>query len=312
MSSQAETDVRANPFIPDRPARGNPEFVDRAAASKWIWDALHQTPATSALTISGSHGVGKTSLLFHLVDTGQESDIGVLYADIRAMNLSNISAFLWQLAKTIMVGMEDLGLSGPRIEKRMLVLNPLLVFRQRFWQPLLSRALETPLLLAWDNFDCLAERPDGDHNVQAIRAYLYGLLETESPLDLLLTVTGRVEAIVENSLSPFRLERSYRMTNLNREQTLQLTRYSDRFPVFEPVAEFIHDLTAGHPGDVQRLCHVLFERHLARGHTQIAAADVLAVLQQELSPSEFSGAVYRRLDRTTFSVGLPAAASTPS
>lgn len=312
MNSQAGNYVRENPFIPDRPARGSNEFIGRAAAINWIRDALHETSATMPLTISGSPGAGKTSLLYHLVDAGREGDVGVLYADIRAMSSDNMSAFLWQLAKAIMVGMEDQGLRGPRIEKRMLVLNPLLVFRQRFWQPLINRALETPLLLAWDNFDCLAERSGGDHNVQAIRAYLYGLLETESPLDLLLTVTARVEAIVENSLSPFRLEHSYRITNLNREQTLQLIRYSDEFPVFEAVAEFIYDLTAGHPGDVQRLCHVLFQRQLARGHTQITAADVLAILQQELSPSEFSGAVYRRLDRTTFAVGLPATVSAAS
>ena len=251
MNSQADSEEQANPFIPDRPARGNNEFVGRSAAIKWIRDALHKTPATAPLSISGSRGIGKTSLLYHLGDAGLGSNVGVLYADIRSMNSGNMSAFLWQLAKAIMVGMEDQGLSSPRIEKRMLVLNPLMVFRQRFWQPLINRAVETPLLLAWDNFDCLAERSNGDHNVQAIRAYLYGLLDTESPLDLLLTVTGRVEAIVENSLSPFRLKRSYRITNLNREQTLQLIRYAGNLPVFEPVADFIHGLTAGHPGDVQ-------------------------------------------------------------
>jgi Cdc6-like AAA superfamily ATPase len=303
MTGQAGNTMQTNPFIPDRPARGADEFIGREAATKWIRDALHQTPAAAPLTISGSRGIGKTSLLHHLVDTSKGSALGVLYTDMRAVISDNMSTFLWQLAKSIMAGMEAQGLGVPKIEKRMLVLNPFLVFRQRFWQPLLSRALETPLLLAWDNFDCLIERSSGDHNAQAIRAYLYGLLETESPLDLLLTVTGRVEALAENSLSPFRLERTHRLTNLNQEQTIQLTRYSEGFPVFEPVADFIYDLTAGHPGDVQRLCHAIYGRHQARGHVQVTVADVLAVLQHELSPSEFSGPVYRRLDRATLTVG---------
>ncbi|HSG18902.1 MAG TPA: hypothetical protein VLE70_21590, partial [Anaerolineae bacterium] len=141
-----------------------------------------------------------------------------------------------------------------------------------------------------------------DHNVQTLRAYLYGLLEMRAPLDLLLTVTGRVEAITESSLSPFRLANAYRLTNLKRHQTLQLARFSDHMPIYEPVGIFIHELTAGHPGDVQCLCHALFDRHLGRRHSQITAADVLAVLQHNISPSDFHGPVFRRLARTPFTV----------
>ena len=306
MNDQIEVRLPENPFTPDHPVPGGQNFVGRARAFAWLEDKCGQAPANQPLTISGAPGMGKTSFLNQLVADGIGDEVVVLYTDIGALETNNLSAFLWTLAKAMMAGMESQGFSGPTIEKRMLVLNPQLVFKQRFWQPLLNRAQENPLLLAWDNFDLLAETSISDHNVQTLRAYLYGLLDTRAPINLLLTVTGRVEAIAESSLSPFRLANTFRLTNLSRDQTLNLVRSSDQLPIAEPVGNFIHELTAGHPGDVQCVSHALFNRHLERMHGQVTAADVLAVLNRELSPSDFHGAVYRRLASTRFTLDRPA------
>ena len=304
-----------NPFTPDYPVRVGQVFVGRKGAIEWLRGNVghvssSQSPADRPLTISGAPGTGKTSFLNQLVAGRLGSEIGVLYTDFRTLNINSISDFLWGLAKAIMAGMNSQQLNGPTIEKRMLVLNPQLVFRQRFWQPLVSQGSETPLLLAWDNFDSLVDTSDGGHSAQTLRAYLYGLLETGAPIDLLLTITGRVAAIAERSLSPFRLANTYRLTNLSRDHMLQLVQSSDHLPIIETVGIFVHELTAGHPGDVQRLCHALFNRHMDRQYSQVTAADVLAVLQHELSPSDFRGAVYHRLARTRFIVNRPLAAGT--
>ncbi|UCG23773.1 MAG: ATP-binding protein [Chloroflexota bacterium] len=303
MNEQIENPLPENPFTPDIPVVEGFNFVGRRQAIYWLQGNLGQAPSNSPLTISGGPGMGKTSFLNQLSIGGLGSGVGVLYTDIRSLDSINLSAFLWGLAKAIMAGMERQDLSGPTIEKRMLVLNPRLVFKQRFWKPLLNRSHETPLLLAWDNFDSLAETTNGDHNIQTLRAFLYGLLESGAPIDLLITVTGRVEAIAENSLSPFRLTNSYQLTGLSQNQTLQLARSSELMPIFDSVGALIHEVTAGHPTDVQRLCHALFNRHIERKHGQITVADVLAVLQHELSPSDFRGAVYSRLARASFSAG---------
>lgn len=304
MSALETSSEPVNPFIPDRPAVGRHEFVGRADAIEWIHMHLVQSSGREPFTLCGASGIGKTSLLHRLVAGDAGKAVTVLYADFLSLNFETISAFLWDLAKAIMTTMEKQGVSGPSIEKRMLVLNPQLVFRQRFWQPLTSKAHAEQILLAWDNFDVLAERTDSVPSIQAIRAYMYSLLDADAPLSLLLTITGRVEAMAENSLSPFRLGHSYRLTNLSRSETMSLIHYADEFPIFDPVADFVYELTAGHPGDVQRLCNSLYNRHQARGQGQVTAADVLAVLWHELRPSDFVGPVHRRLGQSTFSLRM--------
>lgn len=302
MDSQANTEHTANPFIPERPARYGSEFIGRQDAFEAIRDALGNSPVRDPLVICGPPGIGKTSLLYQLVDGALEREVGVLYADLQEMDTSANSRFLWQLAKAIMAGMEKQGLSTPTIEKRMLVLNPQLVFRQRFWSPLLARAQTTPLLLAWDNFDVLARQDRGNHNLQSLRAYLYSLLETDAPVDLLLSITGRIEALSSNALAPFHLAKSHRLAALDKEHALRLIQGTDRMALSGPVADFIFELTLGHPGDTQRLCHSLYSRHSRRGHHQVTISDVIAILKHELGPKDFSGAPYRRLG-ASISVG---------
>lgn len=288
-----------------RPARERTEFVGREEVIKNIRSSLGNSPVERPLIICGPVGIGKTSLLHQLAGGALDADVGVLYTDIQKLDTETISGFLWQLAKAIMVSMKRQDLDGPIIEKRMLVLNPQLVFRQRFWNPLLMRAHSVPLLLAWDNFDALAQSGQGSHNLQSLRAYLYGLLKTDAPVDVLLTITGRVEAVGENALAPFHLESYLRLTNLDRDQTLRLIDQAAGLKVFRPVAEFMYSLTNGHPGDTQQLCHALFERQWQRGHRQVAIADVVAVLKEDLRPSDFVGSVYHRLDSPSSAAILP-------
>jgi hypothetical protein len=213
------------------------------------------------------------------------------------MDPSSFSVLLWQLAKAIMADSDQQDLALPQIEKRMLVLNPQLVFRQRFWNPLLSKAHSKPFLFVWDNFDALHRQRHGNANLPSVRAYLFDLLQTELPVNLLVTVTGRVEAVGEDAFAPFRLGRNHRLTNLSRAQTLRLVHKSERMPVFEPVADLIFGLTSGHPGDTHRLCHSLYARHIVRGHAQLTYADVIAVLRRDLKPVDFVGSVHRRLGK---------------
>ncbi|MGD2078171.1 MAG: ATP-binding protein [Chloroflexota bacterium] len=297
MTSQVVDQHSENPFTPDRPARKGFEFIGREEALESVRNSLGHSPVDDPVIICGPAGIGKTSLLYQLLEGALNQPVTVLYADIHTMDSGSFSGFLWQLAKAIMSRMEELQLEGPRIEKRMLILNPQLVFRQRFWNPLLAKARTMPLLMAWDNFDTLSGSIPGDHYRQALRAYLFDLLDTDQPVDLLLSVTGRVEAIEKNALAPFQLKRSYRLTNLTEEQTLQLIRQPGRSTIFGSVAEFIYSLTAGHPGDTHRLCHALYERQKLYKYRQVTIADVIAVLQDALGPSNFVGDVYRRVGR---------------
>jgi hypothetical protein len=309
MSSKPSHQRIENPFTPDRPAGQETEFVGREDVIESIRHAVRgdilsgKAPADRPLVICGRPGIGKTSLLYRLVDGGLGEHVGVLYADFGHMEAGTFSVFLWQLAKAIMASMGRQGLAAPHIEKRMLILNPQLVFRQRFWNPLLSRVHSTPLVLLWDNFDALLSQGRADHNLPSLRAYLYDLLLTEAPVDLLLAVTGRVEAIGEDALAPFHLGQSYRLTNLNKDQTLLLIQKSEEMHVFGPVADFIFGLTNGHPGDTQRICHSLYERQMTRGHRQLTMADVIAVLRHDLRPSDFVGKVYHRLGQSLLDDG---------
>ncbi len=304
MNSQLSHQIVENPFTPDRPVWQDLEFIGREDDIDHVREAIARSrssgdsTANAPFVICGPPGIGKTSLLYRLANGTLPENASVLYADFSSMDPSSLSIFLWQLAKAIMGSMTDQGLVAPQIEKRMLILNPELVFRQRFWTPLLSRAHSTPLVLAWDNIDALSRQGRGNDNLPAVRTYLYHLLQTNEPVHLLLTITGRLEAVGKDALSPFRLTRSHRLANLNKERTVRLIQRSDQMNVIEPVADFIFELTNGHPGDTHRLCHSLYERHNTRGHVQLTIADVIAVLQHDLQASDFFGRLYHRLQDT--------------
>jgi hypothetical protein len=299
MSSQTSNQNSENPFIPERPARLGREFVGRQDVFQAVRNSLGKAPVGNPLVVCGPPGIGKTSFLLRLVEGALEERVGVLYTDFQAMDTSAFSGFLWQLAKAIMAGLREQELPLVSIEKRMLLLNPQLVFRQRFWNPLLMRAHSTPLLLAWDNFDMLSKQAWGNRELQSIRAYLYDLLETDAPVDVLMSITGRVEALAESALGPFHLATSQRLTNLSKEQTLALIAGSERMRVPQNVADYIYYLTSGHPRDTQRICHSLYQRHFARGQIQVTIADLVAVLQEDLMPKDFHGLLYDRLKSVT-------------
>jgi hypothetical protein len=131
------------------------------------------------------------------------------------------------------------------------------------------------------------------------RHRLFELFQTDHKIVALFTLKSRIEAYDPQSLSPFDIAKSYRLSLFTRQETKDLLIRAMSFPVYTDLSGFLHDLTGGHPGDLQRLGHALHEYGSSRRLRQITLVDVLAVLEYQLQPKVFQTAVHRRRDELT-------------
>ena len=287
----------SNPFVIDGPVTNDEMFVGRGQAFQWLKDEIATTSKLPPLVIEGPEGLGKTSFLKQIAAGRLGDSVIPIYLDIDELPIENLTEFLWALAKITMAGLEKQHINGPTMEKRLLILRPWQAFNQHFWHHLPESSGSRSFLFLVDNFDVLVADEFENRTANIYRHRLFELFQTDHRIVVLFTLKGRIEAYDPQSLSPFDIARNYRLPVFNLQETNELLIRAMSFPVFTDLSTFVHDLTGGHPGDLQRLCHALHEHGSSRRLRQITLADVLAVLESQLQPKVFHTAVYRRRDK---------------
>lgn len=286
----------SNPFVIDGPVTNDEMFIGRNRGFQWLKDEISTTSKLPPLAIEGPDGIGKTTFLSQIV-TGRLGDAIIpIYLDINELALENLTEFLWTLAKITMAGFEKQHVDGPTMEKRLLILRPWQAFNQHFWHQLTASSGGRSIMFLVDNFDAIIADEFENHTLNIYRHRLFELFQTDHRIVVLFTLKNRIEAYDPQSLSPFDIARSYRLPVFTPQETTNLLIRAMSFPVFTDLANFVHELTGGHPGDLQRLCHSLHKYGSSRRLKQITLADVLAVLDSQLSPKKFHTAVYHQRD----------------
>lgn len=289
----------SNPFVIDRPVTEEEMFVGRDKGFQWLRDEISTTSRLPPLAIEGPEGMGKTSFLKQIL-AGRLGDIVIpIYLDIRELPFENLTEFLWSLAKITMAGLEGQTIDGPTMEKRLLILRPWQAFNHHFWRQLTAATGDSSILFLVDNFDDVIADEFEDQTMNIYRHRLFELFQTDHKIVTLFTLKSRIEAYDPQSLSPFDNAKSYRLNFFTQLETNELLIRAMSFPVFTDISAFIHDLTGGHPGDLQRLGHALHDYGSSRRLRQITMVDILAVLEYQLQPKVFHTAVHRRRDELT-------------
>lgn len=294
-----------NPFVIDGPVTNGAMFVGREHGFQWLRDEIAATSKLPPLAVEGPVGLGKTSFLKQIAAGRLGDSVIPIYLDIHELPLENLTEFLWTLAKITMAGLERQKIDGPTMEKRLLILRPWQAFNRHFWLRLPVSSGGRPILFLADNFDTMIADEFENRNVKVYRHRLFELFQSDHRIMVLFTLNGRIEAYDPQSLSPFDIAKSYRLPIFTPQETNELLNRAMSFPVFTDLSTFVHDLTGGHPGDLQRLCHALHEYGKWRRLRQITLADVLAVLEFQLQPKLFHTAVYRRRDKLSLQIPFP-------
>jgi hypothetical protein len=286
----------SNPFVIDGPITNDGMFVGRDLGFQWLSDEISTTPSLPPLAIEGPEGIGKTSFLKQIYAGRLGDSVVPIYLDIKELPFENLTEFLWALAKITMAGLERRSIDGPTMEKRLLILRPWQAFNHHFWHQLTKSAGGRSILFLVDNFDEVVASEFEDRAKNINRNRLFELFQSDHQIVVFFSLKGRIEAYDPQNLAPFDIARSYRLSFFTHQETNELLIQAMSFPVFTDLSTFIHDLTSGHPGDLQRLGHALHEYGSSRRLRQITLVDVLAVLENQLQPKVFHTAVHRRRD----------------
>jgi hypothetical protein len=283
-----------NPFVVGEPIAGDSLFIGRQSIFIWLQEQTRKNGGSTPLILEGMPGIGKTSILKQVMSGRLNEGIIPVYFDLNELPSESLSDFLWSIAKSTMKSLELHGFQEPSLEKRLLVLRPWQAFNQHFWQYIPQAVGERKILFAFDNFNSIVNNGRDNEKLAVLRQRLFSLFESQDNIQMLVTLTGRFEAFDLNSLAPFQNARNQRVPAFTEDETNELLRQAGSFPIFSDLVSYIYELTGGHPGDIQRLCHTLHERGRKNRLRQITLADIVFALENNFQPRDFHTAVYRR------------------
>ncbi len=293
----------SNPFVVGEPISGDSLFIGRQAIFNWLLEQSKIDGGSTPLILAGMPGIGKSSILKQVMSGRLGEGIIPTYVDLIDLSSESLSSFLWSIAKSTMRSLELHGIQEPALEKRLLVLRPWQAFNQHFWQYIPQAIGERLLLFAFDNYNALISYGRDYDNLAAFRQRLFSLFDSQDNVRILLTLTGRIEAFDPISLAPFQNARYLRVPAFTLDEATELLRQAGSFPIFSDLSAYIYELTGGHPGDIQRLCHTLHEQGRVHKLRQITIADIVFNLDNYFQPRDFVTAIYRR--KSEHSIQVP-------
>ncbi len=283
-----------NPYIFGRPLEKSDPFFGRHDEISWLRRAAWAEKGRAPLIILGSPGIGKTSIINRLVHDTDSQKLITISIDASQIFDVGVRDFLWRFSQRITKGLAERDRIAPSIQKRMLVLRPMEEFSKRFWMPLAESLRDERLLVAFDDADVLfglsGERSSGDE-ILDIMSRLYKKAGT---IEFLLVLSDSIKQKPPVGDLYFDKARILEVGNFDKQQSLDIIRQSYPRRVADIVGTYIHDLTGGHPNDLQRLCHALYERCLHLGINHITLADVAVTLAMDLDPGDFHMPVFKR------------------
>jgi GTPase SAR1 family protein len=292
-----------NPYIFGRPLEKSDPFFGRRDEISWIKRAVWTEKERQPLAIIGWPGIGKTSIVNRLVHDKDSQKLTTIAIDTSQIWDLDARDFLWRFSQEITKGLAESGRVAPSIQKRMLVLRPFEVFRKRFWMPLAKTMSDERLLVVFDDADFLFDlsgKRSSETNTVDIMSRLYKEVET---IEFLLVLNDNVkQRLIAGDLFFDKL-RILEIGNFDEQQSIDIIRQAYPRRIAEIVGTNIHDLTGGHPNDLQRLCHALYERCLHLGTNHITLADVAVTLVMDLDPGDFQMPVFKR--RNIYKYRLP-------
>ena len=268
-----------NPYVAGPPLTGDEGFYGREDIFRFVRDTL-ALPYQNAIVLFGQRRIGKTSLLYQL-QKPHRSPPGFhpVYFDLQGRAQQRLDEVLFGLAKNIA---KSLALPAPQqVDFR----GDGDHFRQRFLPRVYEVLGDRRLLLLFDEFEVLGERPLGeDAAIETLFPYLQELIAEEDRLAFIFVVGRRIDELPSRFKSTFKTAQFKRISVLSREDAVRLITdpAKDVLRYDAAALDRILFLTARHPYFTQLICYVLFDRLRQRGQRRVTAADVDAVIEDAM------------------------------
>lgn len=269
-------------------------FFGRGDEISWINKSVWKKRERQPLLLHGALGSGKTSILNQLVIDPDSRLLITIIINTPQVIEDDVRDFLWGLSQSISSALSVAEKPSPPFYKRMLVLHPIQEFKKNFWFPLEKSLREERLLLAFDNSDILYGLSNGKNPGNELLDIILDLYLETDRIEYIMASSGafnRKQSVAETMLDDSAV---LEVSNFDLDDSLDIINLLYPFRVVDSVGRYIHDLTGGHPNDLQRLCYALYERCLHLGNTHITFADIAATLTMDVGPGDFHMPVFKR------------------
>ena len=163
-----------NPFVFGRPLEENEPFFNRGHELAWLIYSAQRPKGHHPLILTGAPGTGKSSLVNRLAVSLENEKLILLVLNSRKLRGMDGRDFLWYFYEQASSNLTSSGFKGPELERRQLILHPLIEFKEEYWSPLDALLSDNRLLVIFDEADILF---DLDERQRAGRSLLDIILE---------------------------------------------------------------------------------------------------------------------------------------
>jgi hypothetical protein len=217
------------------------------------------------LVLIGQRRTGKTSILQQLPAHLEPEHYLAVFIDGNGLGIDpGMTNFFLSLIEDIILGLERVGLSVPRVGPKELGESPQRYFEHQFLREVRALIGDRLLLLAIDEFEELGARVQSGALPKSVFSYVRHLMQHGEQLAFIFAGTHRIEEMIGDYWSVLFNSSIYRRIGFLEEDAA-------RRLITEPVKEqgMLYDdlavqeivrLTAGHPYFTQLLCHILVNR----------------------------------------------------
>jgi hypothetical protein len=277
------------PYITGTPLQTGDMFVGRGEILQFVREHLLGAYQNNVIVLHGQRRTGKTSILYQLQRTLQDSHVCVL-VDMQGKAARGLVDFLYSLADDITYALEDLDIIVELPEREEFQESPEFFFRSRFLRQVANRLDQRNLLLMLDEFEELQARVESGMLEPNIFPYLRNLMQHEQKVDFVFAGTHKLEDLIAAYWSIlFNIATYKKISFLAEGEVTQL--------ITQPVAPFgleydplavrrIHTVTAGQPYFVQLVCHELVAYHNESERNYLTTYDVETVLKTIIERGE--------------------------
>ncbi|MFO7679173.1 MAG: ATP-binding protein, partial [Chloroflexota bacterium] len=261
---------------------GRSPFYGREDVFAWVSQHLAQTSPTQPLVLVGPARIGKTAVLQQIIAGKLGRSIVPIFIDFTDLLQENLSIFLGDLTKLAVNALAEAGFYIDPPDNTEFIASPYKAFKNQFLIPALEKLGERKLLLVCDNLNLLFKAEENGRFPSQSFDSFYRLIHAHARAYTLFTLTNPDPALSVEPLALIDNIPHYEIKNLDQETAISLIQQSQDFVVFRDAAQFIYQLTAGHPAHTQVYCQAVQMRKQSLNLRHITVADV-TIVRQELA-----------------------------
>lgn len=261
-------------------------FFGRQTLFAWLLDqTAPDLAADQPIILHGPAKIGKTAVLKQLEAGALNPPFLGIYIDFAQTALDSLSALYWEIANAGLNTLARHNLELDTLNHTDFIADPAKALQQQFLLPTekllqerrpFNQTSQRRLLFLFDNTHLLLEQSETEALPDNTLVTLHQHLTADTSAHILFALreweNGRLleHPALQNGLF-------YELPPLNETETVALVRQPVTFTLVQDVAQYIYQVTQGHPQKIHQLCHALYEHQQQYDLAQITVADVAAV-----------------------------------